>query len=53
MKKSCCAKKEATSCAKPEGKQACCEKDKKCTDGSCSEEMKKEDCKGESCKKKS
>ena len=52
MGKSCCEKKEASSCAKPDCKQACCDKDKKCTDGSCSEEKKKEDCKGESCKKK-
>jgi len=50
--KSCCAKKDAVSCTKADCKQACCDKDKKCNDGSCTKEEKK-DCAGESCKKKS
>ncbi len=37
MNKSCCAKKEAVTCAKTDCKMACCDKDKKCSDGSCKE----------------
>lgn len=50
--KSCCAKKDAVSCTKEDCKKACCDKDKKCADGSCTKEEKKACCGGESCEKK-
>lgn len=49
--KSCCDKKEAASCTKEKCDKPCCDKDKKCADGSCTKDEKK--CEGESCKKKS
>lgn len=48
-KKGCCAGKDQTSCAKESCDKPCCDKDKKCADGSC--EKPKKDC-GESCEKK-
>lgn len=49
--KSCCdKKKEAVSCTKENCDKPCCDKDKKCADGSCTKDMK---CEGDSCKKKS
>lgn len=51
-KKSCCGdKKEAVSCTKEKCDKPCCDKDKKCSDGSCAKDQA--DCKDESCKKKS
>jgi len=49
--KACCGHKEAVSCTKDDCKKACCDKDKKCADGSCTKDMKS--CEGEDCKKKS
>jgi hypothetical protein len=52
MKPSCCNKsQEKTSCAKEDCKKACCDKDKKCSDGSCTTEKKS--CADDHCKKKS
>jgi hypothetical protein len=48
---SCCAKKDAVSCSKEDCKKECCAKDKKCSDGSCTQDAKA--CEGENCKKKS
>lgn len=52
MNKSCCAKKEQVSCTKEDCKKSCCDKDKKCADGSCTKEEMKSDCTGDHCKKK-
>lgn len=49
-KMSCCAKKDAASCSKEDCKKVCCDKDKKCTDGSCTDDKSYV---GESCQKKS
>lgn len=50
--RSCCDHKEKMSCSKEDCKKPCCDKDKKCTDGSCSKDAKA-DCKDGSCQKKS
>lgn len=50
--KSCCGNKEAMSCTKEKCDKPCCDKDKKCSDGSCTKDGKKM-CEGDSCKKKS
>ncbi|MBA2403710.1 MAG: hypothetical protein H0V66_02980 [Bdellovibrionales bacterium] len=49
--KSCCGSKPAAACSTEDCKKACCDKDKKCSDGSCAPTAKT--CEGESCKKKS
>lgn len=53
-KKSCCdhKSKEQMSCTKDKCDKPCCDKEKKCADGSCTKEEKKM-CEGDSCKKKS
>jgi hypothetical protein len=48
-RKSCCMKKEATTCTKEKCDKPCCDKEKKCADGSCKKDEKA--CAGESCKK--
>ncbi len=50
--KSCCnqADKEKMMCAKEKCDKPCCDKDKKCSDGSCAKE--KENCTDGSCDKK-
>lgn len=53
LNKSCCAKKETTSCSKEECKKPSCEKEEKCKDGSCKKEEKKPCCADDHCKKKS
>jgi hypothetical protein len=52
--KSCCAdkSKEEMTCTKEKCDKPCCDKDKKCSDGSCTKDAKKM-CEGDSCKKKS
>lgn len=50
----CCGKKEKVSCEKKDCKKACCDKDKKCADGSCAKDKKdKAHCSDNSCHKKS
>lgn len=51
FKKDCCAKKDNVTCTKTDCKKACCDKDKKCTDGSCTKEEKKACCTDDHCKK--
>ena len=53
-KKSCCADKAAqVTCTEENCKKACCVKDKKCADGSCTKTDAKAGCADDSCKKKS
>jgi hypothetical protein len=53
-KKSCCGhhKNEQMTCTKDKCDKPCCDKEKKCADGSCTKEDKKM-CEGDHCKKKS
>jgi hypothetical protein len=53
-KKSCCADTAAkATCTEENCKKACCDKEKKCADGSCTKTDAKTCCADDSCKKKS
>lgn len=49
--KSCCQPKQEQMCTKEKCDKPCCDKEKKCSDGSCVKE--KDNCTDGSCKKKS
>jgi hypothetical protein len=51
FQKSCCKPKNQATCTKEKCDKPCCDKEKKCTDGSC-EKKSEESCKDDSCKKK-
>ena len=52
--KSCCKSKEQASCSKEKCDKPCCDKEKKCKDGSCEKPKTTEsDCSGDTCHKKS
>lgn len=53
-KRSCCSPKNQATCAKESCDKPCCDKEKKCQDGSCEKPKTTEsDCSGDSCHKKS